>query len=84
MGFKVRKRVNIAPGVHLNVGKKGISTSVKVGKVTCNSKGKITTNLGHGISYEMNTKGPKKNNNQIQNNVDDLISPNENYIGVAS
>lgn len=80
MGFKIRKRVKIAPGVHLNVGKKGISTSVKVGKVTCNSKGKITTNLGNGISYEMNTKGQKKNNNQIQNNVDDLISPNENYI----
>lgn len=63
MGFKVNKRIKIAPGVNLNVSKKGLSTSVKVGKTTFNSRGKVTTNLGHGVSYTTNLKNNKKYTN---------------------
>ena len=51
MGFKVRKKIKICKGVNLNISNKGISTSVKLGRTTINSRGRVTHNLGHGISY---------------------------------
>lgn len=57
MGFNFRKSIKIAPGVKLNIGKKGIS-SVSVGKqgarVTKDKNGntKVTIGIpGTGISY---------------------------------
>lgn len=60
MGFRVNKRIKICKGVTLNVGKKGISTSVKIGNTTINSKGRVSTRIAPGISYTTNLKSGKK------------------------
>lgn len=57
MGFRFRKRIRIAPGIHLNLGKKGInSVSLGAGPFTTNvnKEGvKHTAGLhGSGLSYE--------------------------------
>ena len=59
MGVRFNKRIKIAKGVSLNLSKRGISTSVKVGKSTINSRGRVTTNLGNGLSYQTSLT-PKK------------------------
>lgn len=55
MSFRFRKRVKVLPGVWLNLGKSGISTSVGTKGVTVNLKGDaVRTTLsapGTGISY---------------------------------
>lgn len=61
MGVRFNKRIKIAKGVNLNISKRGMSTSVKVGKTTINSRGRITTNFGNGLSHQVNL-GSKKNN----------------------
>ena len=38
MGLSFRKTINLGKHVKLNIGKKGVSTSVKVGNVTYNTK----------------------------------------------
>lgn len=59
MGFNFRKSFKIAPGVRLNVGKKGIS-SVSIGtkgaRVSLGKKGARTTVSapGTGLSYSQN------------------------------
>ena len=71
MGFQVNKRVKLCKGVSLNIGKKGISTSVKVGNTTINSKGRVTTRIAPGVSYTTNLKAKSKassNNNQVNYN----------------
>ncbi|MDV5238145.1 DUF4236 domain-containing protein [Leclercia adecarboxylata] len=57
MGFRFRKKIRITPGLSLNVGKKGItSTSLKMGNLTTNINGKGTKHTfglpGSGLSYE--------------------------------
>lgn len=59
MGFRVRKSIKIGKHVKLNIGKNGVSTSVKIGNVTHNSKRGTTVNLGHGISYHAPNKNKK-------------------------
>lgn len=60
MGFRVRKSIKICKGLKLNISKSGISTSIKVGNVTHNSKRGTTVNLGNGVSYKFdNAKGSK-------------------------
>ena len=56
MGISYRKRIKVGDGVFLNISKRGVSISKKVGNTTINSKGAITINLGNGIIYRM----PKK------------------------
>ena len=56
MGFRMRKSIKICKGVKLNVSKSGISTSVKVGNVTYNTKRGTTVNLGNGLSYHSSNK----------------------------
>ncbi|MEZ8775903.1 DUF4236 domain-containing protein [Vibrio sp. 10N.261.49.A5] len=55
MGFKFRKRIKIAPGVHLNLSKSGVSTSIGKPGATVNigNKGvKATLGVtGSGLSY---------------------------------
>jgi len=46
MGFKFRKRLKVLPGVHVNVGKKGVS-SVSVG--------------GKGATLNIKERGDRKN-----------------------
>lgn len=52
MGISFRKRIKIGEGTYLNVSKKGVSVSKKVGNVTVNSRGTATVNLGHGIDLQ--------------------------------
>lgn len=62
MGLRVRKSIKIGKHLKLNVGKNGVSTSIKVGNVTHNSKRGTTVNLGHGVSYHVpNNKSTKAN-----------------------
>ena len=57
MGLRVNKRIKIAKGIYLNVGKKGMSASVKVGNVTYNSRGRVTASIPKtGISYSTSLK----------------------------
>jgi hypothetical protein len=56
MAFRFRKRIKLLPGVWLNVGKTGISTSVGGDGVTVNYYGKRGTRTtlsapGTGLSY---------------------------------
>ncbi len=57
MGLRVRKRIKVCKGLHLNVSKSGISASAKVGNMTVNSRGRVTASIpGTGISYSTNLK----------------------------
>ena len=67
MGLRVRKSIKLGKHVKLNVSKSGVSTSVKVGNVTHNSKRGTTVNLGHGVSYHVPNSNNKKNNNANNN-----------------
>ncbi len=46
MGFSFRKRIKIGDNTFLNISKKGISLSQKVGRTTINSRGTVIVNLG--------------------------------------
>ena len=61
MGFRVNKRIKIAKGLSLNVGKKGISVSAKIGNTTINSRGRMTTRIAPGISYSTNLAEGNRN-----------------------
>ena len=69
MGFNFRKSVKIAPGIRLNVGKKGIS-SVSIGprgaKVNIGKKGTRTTVSapGTGLSYSKYSAYQNQDNQQ--------------------
>ena len=71
MGFNFRKSLKIAPGVKLNVTKKGIS-SLSVGKngarVNIGKKGtKTTVGIpGSGLSYSKTHKSKEGNSSQYQ------------------
>lgn len=57
MGLRYRKRIKLGKHITLNVSKSGISTSVKIGKMTKNLKRKITSiDLPGGFSYIKNKK----------------------------
>ncbi|MFB1068306.1 DUF4236 domain-containing protein [Vibrio diabolicus] len=61
MGFKFRKRIKIAPGLHINVSKSGVSTSIGKPGATVNigkKGGKATVGIpGSGLSYSQNLTG---------------------------
>ena len=60
MPFRFRKRVKLLPGLWLNLGKSGVSTSIGTKGVTVNLKGDaIRTTVsapGTGISYSSTTR----------------------------
>ena len=57
MGIIFRKRIKIGEGTNLNLSKRGVSISSKVGKrITINSRGGISINLGNGFTYRTNIK----------------------------
>ncbi|MBW3077731.1 DUF4236 domain-containing protein [Bifidobacterium simiiventris] len=60
MGFLFRKSKSLGKGVRLNLGKKGVSVSVKFGNTTVNSKGRVTTRLAPGVSYTTSLKKKRK------------------------
>jgi uncharacterized protein len=63
MGWSFRKRIKIAPGLHINLSKSGISTSVGGRGFTYNSRGRVTTSLpGTGLRYTHNLNGRRTTN----------------------
>lgn len=85
MGFRINKRIRIAKGISLNIGKKGVSVSAKVGNTTINSRGRVTTRIAPGVSYSTNLKSGQRSNKRVSNNntvtnVNNIInSPTENF-----
>ncbi|WP_197328688.1 DUF4236 domain-containing protein [Ralstonia syzygii] len=58
MGFGFRKRIKIAPGVAINLSKRGISTSIGGKGLTYNSRGRVTASIpGTGIRYTTSARG---------------------------
>ena len=60
MGLSFRKTINLGKHVKMNLRKKGVSASVKVGNVTYNTKRGISANLGNGFTYRSNKKSEEK------------------------
>ncbi len=56
MGISYRKRIKIGKNTFVNISKSGVSVSLKVGKITINSKGRMTVNLGNGVIYRTSLK----------------------------
>ncbi|WP_317036818.1 DUF4236 domain-containing protein [Nodosilinea sp. E11] len=55
MGFRFRKKIKLLPGLSLNLSKSGISTSLKAGAVSWNSRTqKTSVNLPGPFSYHTN------------------------------
>ena len=84
MGFKFRKRIKIAPGVNLNVGKKSASVSVggKGFTKTYSTSGRKTTTVGipgTGFSYSTSTSTKKnpdaRNASEIQSYSSNRATP---------
>lgn len=59
MGINYRKRIKIGDGTFLNISKSGVSVSQKIGKITINSRGTTTVNLGNGITYRTSKERKK-------------------------
>lgn len=51
MGFQYRKRIRTGRNSWLNLSKRGVSGSVRMGPVTFNSRGRSSVRLGRGLSY---------------------------------
>jgi hypothetical protein len=97
MGWRFRKRIKIAPGIHMNLGKSGV-TSLSIGKkgasVNVGKKG-VTGTVGipgTGLSYTEKLSGPsprmpasKANSNDafFLENQDQRALSNENAIKPA-
>jgi Protein of unknown function (DUF4236) len=64
MGFRLRKKINLLPGLSLNLSASGISASVKAGPISWNSRTQKTSiNLPGPLSYQVGSgksKGLKK------------------------
>lgn len=53
MPLYYRKRVNFGSGTHLNVSKTGASVSKRVGRVTFNSRGRVSVRILPGLSLRL-------------------------------
>lgn len=66
MGIRFRKRIKILPGVHINLSRSGVSTSLGVrGASITKGHGQTRTNLGipgSGISYNTATADARPSN----------------------
>ncbi|RKP47504.1 DUF4236 domain-containing protein [Trinickia fusca] len=57
MGWGFRKRIKIAPGIHLNISKSGISTSIGGKGFTYNTRGHVTASIpGTGMRFTHNIR----------------------------
>lgn len=56
MGFQFHKKFKLGKHAWINVGKKGLSGSFKIGPFTFNTKGRTTVNFGNGVKYVKNKK----------------------------
>lgn len=64
MGFRVNRRISLGKNVRVNIGKRGVSTSVKMGPVTVNSRGRKTIHVAKGVSYTINPKTKRNTSTQ--------------------
>lgn len=53
MTIRVQKRVPVSPTTHLNVSKGGVSASKRVGRVTLNSRGRVSVRILPGVSLRL-------------------------------
>lgn len=64
MNFAFKKRIKIAPGLHINIGKRGVSARVggRVAGVTVGTSGaRASANIpGTGVSFRHTISGPSK------------------------
>ncbi|TWE12916.1 uncharacterized protein DUF4236 [Rudaeicoccus suwonensis] len=51
MGFSFQRRQRVGRNTSLNVSKSGVSASRRAGRVTVNSRGRISVNLGRGLRW---------------------------------
>ncbi|MDK9302686.1 DUF4236 domain-containing protein [Propionibacterium freudenreichii] len=58
MALRFRKRIRLGKHAWVNLSKSGPSLSAKAGPFTLNSKGKATTHLGPGLSYQSDIPTP--------------------------
>lgn len=66
MGFRFQKRIKIAPGFYLNMSKRGLSTSARVGNVTLNSRGGVSASIpGTGISYRTRLQSAGSSSSEV-------------------
>lgn len=83
MGFKFRKSLKIAPGVKLNIGKKGISSlsvGVKGARVNVGKKGTRTTVSAPGTGLSYSSYKPHSKSNQTIKRQPDYSNP-DNFLG---
>jgi len=84
MGWTFRKRVKIIPGVHLNLSKSGISTTigVKGASINIGKKGTyLNTGIpGTGISHRQKISGGKGSNSNVIPETVDEFEPQDNIV----
>ena len=68
MGFRVNRRISLGKNVRVNIGKRGVSTSVKMGPVTVNSRGRKTVHVAKGVSYTNQSEDEKKHRSAAEVN----------------
>ena len=53
MGFIFRKRVRLGRTAHVNLSKSGASVSERAGRVTVNSRGRVSVRILPGLSFRV-------------------------------
>lgn len=53
MGLYLRRRTRITRSTWLNLSKTGASVSSRAGRVTVNSRGRVTVRIGCGLSWRI-------------------------------
>lgn len=51
MGLTIRKSFSVSRAFHINISKRGLSTSVHAGPFTLNTTGRTSTRLVPGVQY---------------------------------
>ena len=60
MGFRFRKKIKLLPGLSVNLSKSGISTTIKAGPISWNSRTqKTSVNLPGPFSYQSDSRKSK-------------------------
>jgi len=53
MAVYVRRRVRLLPGLFINLTKTGASVTARAGRVTVNSRGRVSVRIGRGVSWRL-------------------------------
>ncbi len=53
MGIYLRKRVALGRNAHANLSKSGVSVSKRAGRVTVNSRGRVSVRILPGLSFRV-------------------------------